>query len=294
MIELLDNPETDGLDGRHGAYTHTYARERLGNHRLRNAIETGELMGFGRGVLMDAGRVLDLRTRSAAALLLTDGLLVGPTAAALHGCTAVGGFPVHVRIPYTQRARSRPGLIVHQGDLNTRDMTDLDGLRVLKVDLAITEVLCTAPHRAALACTDEILHAMRPDDRAPFVAAVREHLNTRPDRRGTRRAAALLAMATGRPENPAQSACLLVLREAGFPPPVPQYEVGRRRVDFAWPEQQVALEFSMSKEEEPHHANDPQQQGWIVIEADHQDLTDPTMLCSRLRVALRTRTRIAA
>jgi very-short-patch-repair endonuclease len=173
-------------------------------------------------------------------------------------------------------------------------MTVLDGLRVLTVDLAITEVLCTAPRRAALACTDEILHAMRPDDRAPFVATVTECLNTRADRRGTRRAAALLALATGLPENPAQSACLLVLADAGFPSPKLQYGIGRRRVDFAWPEQQVALEFDNSTTKEPHDADDLRHQGWRIVQADTQDLADPTMLCGRLRVALRGRTRIAA
>ncbi|HEY0804389.1 MAG TPA: hypothetical protein VGD84_04970, partial [Pseudonocardiaceae bacterium] len=57
---LLDGTDHLGLDGRHGAYTHGFARERLGDGRLRTAIETGELVGFGRGVLLDARRVLDL------------------------------------------------------------------------------------------------------------------------------------------------------------------------------------------------------------------------------------------
>jgi pimeloyl-[acyl-carrier protein] synthase len=79
-------------------------------------------------------------------------VLAGPTAAALHGCTAAGGFAVHVRVPYDRRLRSRGGLVVHQGDaVPDRDVTVLDGLRVLVADLAVADVLCTAPRRTALA-----------------------------------------------------------------------------------------------------------------------------------------------
>ena len=303
MIDILDStPDDNGLDGRHGAYTYGLARERLGDVRLRTAIETGELVGFGRGVLLDARRVLDLRTRSAGALLLTGGtgVLVGPTAAALHGCSAIGGFPIHVRVPYDQRVRSRTGLVVHQGPTRQHDTIMMDGLRLLAVDHAIAEALCAAPRRTALACADEVLHAMRPDDRAGFVVAVAERLATRTDRRGTKRAGMLLALATGLPESPTQSAFLLVLTDAGFPRPVCQHEVGRHRVDFAWPELRVALEYDGYQTEEIDHVmatarnNDLRRQGWQVVRADAQDLADPTALCGRLRTAFHTHARVAA
>jgi hypothetical protein len=84
------------------------------------------------------------------------------------------------------------------------------------------------------------------------------------------------------------------MADTGIPSPTPQYQIGRHKVDFAWPEHQVALEFNVDKPEESHHANELRRQGWLVVEADPQDLTDPTPLCGRLRTALRTRTRIAA
>jgi len=289
VIDILDN--TDTLDGHHGAFTYALARERLGDHGLRTAVESGELVGYGRGVLLDARRVFDLRTRCAGALLLTGGVLVGPTAAALHGCTAVGGYPIHVRIPYVQRIRSRMGILVHQGRLPPGDTMLLDHLRVLTPEAAITEVLCTAPGRAALACTDEMLRPLRPEDRAAFTGALEARLAARTDRRGTRRAAALLAMATGLPASPEESAFLLVLAEVGFPRPACQYEVAGQRLAFAWPELRVAMAYDGYGP--PKKVDALRNRGWLVIRADAQDLADPTGLHGRLREAFQTR-RMAA
>jgi hypothetical protein len=287
MIDILD--DQDSPDALHGAYTYEFARATLGGYRLRTAVEAGELIGFGRGVLLDARRVFDLRTRCAGAQLLTDGVLTGPTAAALHGCTAAGGFPVHVRVPYARRMRSRDGLVVHQGETPPDDTTILDGLRVLTADLAVSEVLCAAPRRTALACADELLRGIRPDDRPDVTASIAARLADRTDRRGTRRALALLALATGRPRSPAQSAFLLVLADAGFPRPACQYEIHdangrvRHRLDFAWPDRRIALEH------DDDHTGPPDEhlrhRGWQIIRADTQDLADPTALCRRLRAA---------
>jgi len=294
MIEFLDNDDNDTLDGRHGAYTLAYARQQLGDQRLRAALETGTLSAFGRGVFIDARRVLDLRTRSAAAQLLTGGTIVGPTAAALHGSSAIGGFPIHVRVPYDQRVRSRTGVIVHQGGIRGSDTTMLDGLRVLTATAAIADALCTEPRRAALGGADELLHALRPDDRAGFVASVTEHLTTRIDRRGTRRARELLGLATGLPECTSQSALLLILTDAGFARPICQHEVARHRFDFAWPKHNVALEYVGHQTKEQRHDRHALVPGWHVIHADAHDIADPTPLCTRLRTALHARRPIAA
>lgn len=287
---VIDIP--DGTGSMHGAYTYQYVREAVGEYRLRTAVESGELVGFGRGVLLDARRLHDLRTRCAGALLLTDGVLAGPTAAALHGCTAAGGFAVHVLVPYDRRLRSRGGLVVHQGDtVPDRDVTVVDGLRVLVADLAIADLLCTAPRRTALACVDQALRPLRPEDRPGFVRDVAARLASRADRRGTRRAAALLSLATGLPETPAQSALLLILTDAGLPQPECQYPIRgrsglvRHRLDFAWPDVRVALECDEANGtatgEEELRAR-----GWHVIRADPQDVADPMDLCRKLRAAL--------
>lgn len=289
-------PMIETMDGLHGAYTHRFARNAWGDQKLRDAIDAGEVVGLSRGVLLDAGRVLDLRTRCAAAQLMTGGVgaIVGPTAAALHGCTAVGGFPIHVRVPYAYRIRSRGGVIVHQGELPPEDVTMLDGLRVLPLDLAVAEVLCACPQRAALACADQAMHHMRAEDRQEFLANVTDRLAARADRRGTRQAATVLSFATGRPETALQSSLVLVFAECGFPPPVPQYELAeafgrvRYRLDFGWPEYKVAVECT---DESPPGATDEElaKRGWLVIRADEEDAANPMKLCRRLRKALNRR-----
>jgi hypothetical protein len=294
VIDILNGP-----DGLHGAYTYQFAREAIGEYRLRAAVEAGELVGFGRGVLLDARRVLDLRTRCAGALLLTGGVgvVVGITAAALHGCSAVGGFPVHVRVPYAHRIRSRHGMVVHQGGVDRSDVTTLDGLRVQPLDLAVSEVLCAGSRRAALACVDQALRELRAEDRPEFLARVTGRLAERVDRRGTRQAAALLSLATGLPETAAQSAFVLLLADCGFPRPVCQYQVwdggrARYRLDFAWPELRVALECD-DETVEPSvlAARDEalRRRGWLVVRAEVQDLVEPTPLSGRLRTVLRER-----
>lgn len=292
---VIDIP--DGAGGLHGAYTYKYAREAVGEYRLRTAVETRELVGFGRGVLLDARRVHDLRTRCAGAQLLTGGVIVGPTAAALHGCSAAGGFTVHIRVPYDRRTRSRGGLIVHQGTVPDRDVTVVDGLRVLVPAQAIADVLCVAPRRMGLACVDQALRMQRGEDRAGFVKDVSRRLTRRPDRRGTKQAYAVLSLATGLPETPVQSAFLLVLTDAGLPRPACQYPIRgrsglvRHRLDFAWPKSRVALEC-----DEPRAwVNDEElrARGWRVLRADAQDLAEPTPLCTRLREALRERAEAA-
>ena len=122
-----------------------------------------------------ADRTLDLRTRAAGALLLAgpDAVLVGSTAAVLHGCTAVGGHPVHVRVPYLRRVRSRDGLVVHQGPVAEADVEVLDGLRVLRPEPLLADVLRTESRRGALACADELLRGLPEPDRPAFRAAGR-------------------------------------------------------------------------------------------------------------------------
>lgn len=305
MTDILDGVPCgpDGLDGLHGAYTYQFARDALGDHRLRDAVETGELVGFGRGVLLDARRVLDLRTRCAGALLLTNGVIAGSTAAALHGYSAAAAFPVHVWVPYDQRLRSRGGLVVHQAKAPFRDVTVVDGLRVLPPDLAISELLCTTTRRTALACMDQALRQTAPDDRPAFFHQVADRVATRTDRRGTRQAGIVLSLATGLPESPAQSAFLLVLLDAGLPVPKCQYPVRNRsgwvrhHLDFAWPALRVAIEFTEPGELEDRRTEALRAEldgsGWQLLRADGQDLADPTDLCRRLRSALQERSTAA-
>ncbi|HEX3778228.1 MAG TPA: hypothetical protein VHX38_01045 [Pseudonocardiaceae bacterium] len=314
--------------GLHGAYTHHEARAALGVHGLRTAVDNGQLIGFGRGVLLAADRAEDIRTRAAAAALLAgpDSVLVRSSAAVLHGCTSVSGYPVHIRVPYQRRVRSRAGMIVHQGPVDESHVVHRDGLRVLRRAPMLADVLRSASRRGALACADEVLRGLPEPARPEFREEVAQLLAADPDQRGTRQAVDLLGLATGLPESPAQSAVLLVLVESGLPVPRCQHPVhdgaGRliRRLHFAWPEHRIGLDYEQDSNHDHNHdsvrngtdpadracggndlrldaarsrAADLRSRGWLVLRAGPADLHHPTALATHLKEVLADR-RLAA
>lgn len=291
----------------HGAVTRNQARAVLGEHGLRVALRQRRLVRCWRNVLADPARALDPRTRAAAALLLTGSraVLTGSTAAWLHGCTAADTARIHVLLSYDRSVRSRRGLAVHSGRFQEEDVVELDGLRVLALDLVISELLCTASRPSALACADQALAAQPFELRGEFESAIVERLGTRWDRRGTRRANGLLHLVSGRAEAPPESWLRLLVVDAGLPLLVPQYEIsdvdGRLlyRLDLSWPELRIALEYDGYQAHAGREAADAareedlRRRGWIVIRATAADLHNPSRLLRQLRGALRQRRFVA-
>ncbi len=105
---------------------------------------------------------------------------------------------MHVTIPYDRELRSQPDLAVHQAWIRECDVVELDGLRTQALDVAITEMLCTGPQRSALDCLEQAL-AQLGETAERFRMLVAERLMRRRDRRGTRKAAALLQLAWSKP-----------------------------------------------------------------------------------------------
>jgi hypothetical protein len=134
---------------------------------------------------------------------------------------------------------------------------------------------------------------------------VDERLVNRDDRRGTRRAEVLLALATGLAESPPESWLRLLVADAGFPLPEPQFEVrdleGRLvyRLDMAWPEFRVALEYDGYEAHEGRAEADAERdrrlagRGWTVVRARAQDLSKPDRVVGELRSAFSARKRAA-
>lgn len=289
---------TDIPGGLHGAYTYQQARAALGDYGLRTAVDSGQLVGFGRGVLLAADRQNELRTRAAGATLLAgpDSVLIRSTAASLHGYCAIGSYPVHIRVPYHRRVRSRAGMLVHQGPIDEHQIVHRDGLRVLRLAPLLADLLGAATRRGALGCADEILRGLPAPARADFRDEVAGLLATDPDRRGTRRATMLLGLATGLPESPAQSAVLLILVDAGLPVPRcqhPVHDAGGQVVhclDFAWPEERIALEYDGDggggADNAPAREADLRRRGWLVVHARAADLAEPAALSAQLKEVL--------
>jgi hypothetical protein len=290
------------LHGEPGAYLRKDLVARLGRRRVDAEIRHGQLRRLWTGVLIDSTRQLDVHTRAAAALLLHGprSVISGPTAAWLHGCTGIDSANTHVTVPYEHRTRGRPGLVVHNGSLSQTDIVELAGLRVFCLDRVVCDLLCTARARDAIAVADQAL-ALQGSEQAAFRSQLSQRLAERPDPRGTRRGAWLLGLATGRAESPPESWLLLEVVNLGFPVPKANWPlcspdgVLLYRLDLAWPEQRIALEYDgyathvARREEDQHRMADLERRGWIVIPVTRDDLRDNMRLERVLRDAFQRR-----
>jgi len=183
-------------------------------------------------------RGLDLSAGTRVAACLT-------TAAALHGFDTEGSTDLHVLNPPRHQLRSVDGLVVHRREGAPLTVIDVDG------DVRYV----TAPAWTAV----EVARALRrPRALATLDAALRSGKCTRADvwraaldqagRRGIVAVRNLIALADPRAESPMESEARLMMLDAGLPVPELQHEVidgmGKlRRLDFAWPECRVAVEY---------------------------------------------------
>jgi very-short-patch-repair endonuclease len=290
-------------EGLHGAFRRADLVAAVGRNLVRTSLTNGALVAYSRKVIIDRKRMLELPTRAAAALLHIgpQAALTGFTAAWLYGCTAAEPGVVHVLTSYHRNVPLRPGLAVHCGSLDGLDLTDIGGLPTVGFDFAIGEVLCTGSRSVALACADQALALAPQAQRAELRAAIRHRIDTRCDSRGRRRAHALMDLASGKVESPAESAMLLTIYDAGLPLPAIQVSVNdmmgheRYRLDFAWEEPMVALEYDGYAAHEGRFDRDAERdrdlaaRGWLVIRARAADLRSPGRLMDELRAAFTAR-----
>ena len=287
---------------RHGAYRRTDLLRECGRRRLDDALRAGVLRSLWSGVVVEGDRMLDVRTRAAAALLTTNpaAVVCGPTAALLHGCTALSSAETHVLLPYGRSPRERPGLVVHHSCFFQDQVQVLDGLRVLALPQVVADLLCTARPADALAVGDETLRMAEPhcDE---FRSAVAARIRARPDPRGSVRGPHLWELCSPRAESPPESWTRLLLIEQGFPLPEVNFSilspVGRElyRLDLAWPLLRIAVEYDghavHAGQEEHDEARDEdlRRRGWIVVHVRAADLTEPSRVFAELRAAFARR-----
>ncbi len=294
------------VPGLHGAHRRVDLVKQLGRRRLEAALRSGEVLPLWTGTVVEAARVLDPLTRSAAAQLTAGprAALCGVTAAQLHGCGCLTSPRTHVLLPYGRAISSRGGLVVHHGRGIPDDVHEIEGLRVLALDRVIADLLCLLPWRGrsrdALAVLDQALR-LAGDAEETFRKAVATRLEQRPDIRGTVRARGLLDLGSGRAESPPESWLRLTLIERGFPLPEVNWVIrtpdGREivRLDLAWPSMRICVEYDGW---EPHFGREASDEarvaelrrhGWIVIRVDIDDLRSIEQLLVDLRAAFAKR-----
>jgi hypothetical protein len=131
------------------------------------------------------------------------------------------------------------------------------------------------------------------------LADVRRAADALPRGRGSRRAREAAGLADGLAESPQETLVRLLLHRSSLPRPVAQYVVrheGRfvARVDFAWPDHRLALEYDGLWHGEPGQFQRDRRRlnallaaGWRVVFVTAADLHRPEALLGRIAAALR-------
>ncbi|HZM80007.1 MAG TPA: hypothetical protein VFC19_30095 [Candidatus Limnocylindrales bacterium] len=254
-----------------------------------------------RDVFADAGleRNHRLLCKAAGAFLLPAGAAIaGRSAAYLYGVRLVGGDdPVEVVTP--GRFGPMAGLVVHKGQLVAKDRRTVDSIPV------------TSPHRVCwdLACWMELVEAIVFVDamaaqRLVTRESLRRYAEERAGERGHARVMRVVELMEAAAESPQESRLRVRLVLAGLPRPVAQYIVTKgeafvARVDLAWPELKIAIEYdgrwhasASQLEHDRKRLNRLLGQEWMVFHVTADQLRNNfDELVAQLRSAIRARAR---
>lgn len=179
-------------------------------------------------------RGLDLRCGEHVAVCLG-------TAAALFGFDTEGVTDLHILNPERHLIRDQVGLVVHRRD--GAPLTRHRGRLVTTPPWSAIEVARSLRRPRAFATLDAALRSQTCDRRQLLTAA-----EGQAGRRGIVTVRDLIAKARPEAESPMESEARLVMLDRGLPEPRLQYEIVDRdgrlwRVDFAWPERRLAVEY---------------------------------------------------
>ncbi|MGY2079747.1 endonuclease domain-containing protein [Modestobacter sp. SYSU DS0657] len=235
----------------------------------------------------------ELRARAAVALLLPDDVVTGVSAAVLWGLPLAGADE---DVEVTRWRGSHPvrvrGLRVRRAELEEKHVVWQRGVHLTTPEATAVRLAGALPLDDAVAAVDQMVVLAGADlDEVRWLAGAAMGP-------GCRRARQAVALADGLAESPQETRLRLILGRSGLPAPVAQYRVTDRgrfvaRVDFAWPEQRVALEYDGLWHAEPgQFARDRERlnrltaAGWRVVFVTSADLRNPGRLVARIAAAL--------
>jgi hypothetical protein len=252
-----------------------------------------------RGVYADAALRLDHGLKAcAAALLIPPGAAVtGISATWLWGARlASADDPVDVvtppgdRLGVIEKIRTRASPIPDSDVVSVAGIPATTPLRTawelaLRLDLVEAVTYCDA-----LAAQGQI-----------DATSLSGYLRDRAGKYGCRIAKRVFDMVDGRSESPQESRLRVHMALAGLPPPVPQFEVKvdgefLARVDFAWPELRVAVEYDGLWHadggqliRDRARLNQLQAAGWYVHHVTSRDMANVQRTVEAIRKILRQR-----
>lgn len=277
----------------HGAFTRVQAQASgLSDRMIDAAVARGEWLRLRRGVYAVAGTPgTDLQRLMAAVLAAGRGAMASHQAAAwlwdLHDAAdpavivpanrkpKLAGVEVHRRLPLPEASR-RHGIPV------TNPLRTVLDLGATSLDVAERAIDRGLAHRLFTVAGVEAELARQAAPGRKGVANLRTALDRR--------------LATERrPPSVLESRMGRLLRDAGLPLPEAEYEVGRHRLDFAWPVQRVAVEvdgFADHSSLDQFGADRRRQNelvlaGWLLLRFTWDDVCQrPAEVAARIRRAV--------
>jgi Protein of unknown function (DUF559) len=233
-----------------------------------------------------------LRARAAARLLLPGAVVAGLSAAVLWGVDlADERDDVELVLPPGSNPRRVPGVRVRRMAVVPADVRVLDRVRVVSPLTATVRVAALLEPDEAVVAIDRMVAAGIVDLEALRARAATTGAASARVRRAC-------ARADGVAESPQETRLRLLMADGGLPEPVAQYVVrheGREvaRVDFAWPERRLAVEYDGAWHagtgqfaEDRRRLNRLQAAGWTVVFVTAADLHRPAQLLATIRAAL--------
>jgi hypothetical protein len=234
-----------------------------------------------------------LRARAAALYVVPGAVVTGASAAVLWGVDLAGAEDdVELTVPPGTPPRRVPGLRVRRAALPDDLARRRRGVRVSTPAATAVRLAACLSKEDAVAAVDRIVGARLTD-----LATVRALASTAVGR-GAAKARVVCALADGLAGSPQETRLRLLLAGSAIPRPVAQFTVRDRdglvaRVDFAWPERRLAVEYDGLWHAEPaQFARDRQRlnrlsaAGWRVVFVTAADLLRPAELVDRIRAAL--------
>jgi very-short-patch-repair endonuclease len=234
------------------------------------------------------------RARAAAHLAVPGAVISGRSAAVLWGADLAGpDDDVECTLAPDCRAGAIRGIRVTRRTLADDEVTRRGGVPVTTVGRTALDLARIQPLDDAVVALDQFLRTglTTLDELRLAAAALRG-----PGCRHVRRA---MERADGLAESPQESRLRLLLHDSRLPRPVAQHTVrtadGRfvARVDFAWPDVKVAVEYDGAWHGRPQQVardrrrlNELTAAGWTVVFVTAADLRDPVQLIARIAAAL--------
>ncbi|MGK5739587.1 endonuclease domain-containing protein [Micromonospora sp. URMC 103] len=256
-----------------------------------------------RDVYADAELAVSHRTRCLAAarwVLPTNAVIAGRSAASLYGVGAVGAAePLDVLVPAGSRFGPVSGLAVHTADVHRADVRLRAGIPVTTPLRTCWDLAQWLPIEEAVAVVDGLAarRLVRLDE---LRGCARDRLGMR----GWKRMLQVAGLADPGAESAPESLLRVRLVLAGLPRPVTQFVVERdgrfvARLDLAWPDQRVAVEYDGLWHHDPEQFHRDRRrlnrlvgEDWIVLHVTAKRLRDDFEgIVAELRQALRSRAR---